>query len=116
MQNKWQSGMSNRSNIYSFGFQFRSCFLLTVMKMSRWFQSTTTTTTGNNRPPTKHHPTAESAAAGPLLHTDYIGTYDVVPPVNDLAIAVVFFMSDTYVLVPFVAKPDDHVLRLLSGQ
>ena len=33
-------------------------------------QSTTTiTTTGNNRPPTKHHPTAESAAAGPLLHT-----------------------------------------------
>ena len=25
-------------------------------------------------------------------------------------------MSDTYVLVPFVAKPDDHVLRLLSGQ
>lgn len=46
----------------------------------------------------------------------YIGTYDVVPAVNDLAIAVVFFMSDTYVLVPFVAKPDDHVLRLLSGQ
>ena len=27
-----------------------------------------------------------------------------------------FFMSDTYVVVPFVAKPDDHVLRLLSGQ
>ena len=59
MQNKWQSGMSNRSNIYSFGFQFRSCFLLTVMKMSQSL---------------------------------------VLPPVNDLAIATVFY--ERHLLLP----------------
>ena len=64
---------------YLFGLQFRSCFLLTVMKMSRWFQSTTTT---GHQP--NHRPMAEAALAAPLL-----GMYDV--PVNDLAIAVVFY-------------------------